>query len=220
MRLTNKHLKPFRLVRQVFELFFKTLKFRKNKTRLIPGNKMKTVVLFSVMVLMSVAPPPSTMNSCHAQADNADEADAKEAIVELLNRYRRAAANSDAKEFFGCFDEHSITFWTDEAERFTLPELKTALAPYFEKGVAWKRTVRDRHVYLGPNQQIGWFEEKTEREGVPMRTTGVVQKTEEGWKIVQSNTAFAIPNGIYPQIVELVRDATEEKNENLDSADK
>ena len=181
---------------------------------------MKKVFLLSHLILMIAVLHQSTINVCYAQTIKNGEADEKKAIVELLTRYRSALANSDAEKFFGCFDENSITFWTDEAERFTLPQLKAVLTPYFDQGQTWKRTVRDRHVYLGPNQQIGWFEEKTERDGVPMRTTGVIQKTEKGWKIVQSNTAFALPNEIYPQIVKLVGNTKEGRNESVKSADK
>lgn len=181
---------------------------------------MKKIYLLSLVVLIIAVLHQSTMNVCHAQTNKDNEDDAKKAIVELLSRYRSALANSDAEEFFGCFAENSITFWTDEAERFTLPQLKAVLKPYFDQGETLKRKVRDRNVYLGPNQQIGWFEEKTKRDGVPMRTTGVVQKTEKGWKIVQSNTAFALPNEIYPQIVKLVGDTSEGKKDNLESADK
>ncbi len=131
-------------------------------------------------------------------------ATAKQEIEAVLIRYQQAAVNADAEAFFGCLHPDGIFFGTDEIERFTFDQLKSTVGPYFERGIGWKRVVKKRHIYVGPNAVVGWFEEVSVRESIPMRATGVVRKTDDGWKIIQQNTSFTIPNEIYPKLSELI----------------
>ena len=172
----------------------------------------RKTILFVFVVLFLVGFHRSTIDVTRAQDAKATD-QAKKSIEKLLVRCRAAAAKADGKEYFACFDTEGIFFGTDPTERFTFPELKAFLGPYFEKGTGWKREVSDRHVYVGSNNQIGWFEEKSKRLDVTMRTTGVVRKTAKGWKIVQYNTSITVPNEIYPQIEELVREADKSKGD-------
>ncbi len=168
------------------------------------GNNMYRKNIFSAFLFLLLLNINLSITTV-AEAQAVKEADeAKASIEKLLVRYRRAAAEANAEEFFGCLDPDGIFFGTDETERFTLSTLKSTFGPYFEKGIGWKREVLERQVYVGPNNQMGWFEEKSKREGMPMRTTGVVRNTDNGWKIIQYNTSFSIPNEIIPQLTELV----------------
>ena len=146
-------------------------------------------------------------------------AEAKVSITELLNSYRQAAADADGEAFFGCLDPDGIFFGTDEKERFTFDQLKATFMPYFKQGIGWKREVLDRRVYVGPGNNIGWFEERSSRQGLgPMRTTGVVLKKGNEWKIVQYNTSFAIPNEIATDVAALIEKLKEAKNAGDDTS--
>ena len=169
---------------------------------------------FLIAILLVGILSQAAMHSASAQS--AESTESKQAIVELLKKCRRAAEHADADAYFGCFDKKGIFFGTDGNERFTLPQLKAFLGPYFAQGIGWKHDVKQRHVYVGPHDEIGWFEEQTERVRIgPMRTTGVVRKTDNGWKIVQYNVAIVIPNEAVEQIVAIIC-----KTEELADADK
>ena len=143
--------------------------------------------------------------------------DAKVAIGKLLDDFRTAAEEADGGKYFGCLHPDSIVLGTDEKERFALPEFKATFEPYFKKGIGWKRVVLERHIYVGPNNLVGWFEEKSRREEAIMRTTGVVRLTDNGWKITMYHTSMPIPNEIFLDVAELVKkakNATSDKNDN------
>ena len=135
----------------------------------------------------------------------AQDTDSKAAIDNLLTRFRQAAADANGEAYFGCLDPEGVFFGTDENERFTYQSLKKTFMPYFEQGVGWKHQVLKRNIYLGPNNQFGWFDEITHREKVGnLRTTGVVRNTENGWKIVQYNVAFVVPNEVATEVAEII----------------
>ena len=65
--------------------------------------------------------------------------------------------------------------------------MREFVEPYFSRGIGWTREVRERRVFVGPGNQVGWFDEISKRvEGVPMRTTGVVRRTDGQWKIADT----------------------------------
>ncbi|MBV19632.1 MAG: hypothetical protein CL870_00845 [Cytophagia bacterium] len=53
----------------------------------------------------------------------------------------------------------------------------------------------NRNIYLNNNKNTAWFDEElsNEKYGV-FRGTGVLIKTDEGWKISQYNLLLPIPN--------------------------
>ena len=127
-------------------------------------------LVFVTLILLGPA-----VDYANAQ-ETTDVAQAKADVEALLVRARQAAAEAKGNEFFDCLDPDGVFFGTDESERFSLAELKATFGPYFDQGIGWKRVVLERQVYVGPNNEIGWFEEKSRRERAPLRTTGVVRK--------------------------------------------
>lgn len=176
----------------------------------------RNTFLLVIAVTLSIGVLQSPRRVANAQTvDRAQES--RQSIVELLTQFRSAAKNADQAQYFGCLAKDGIFFGTDGNERWTFESLKTFLEPYFARGVGWEHQVKQRQVYVGPNDQLGWFEEHSFRENVgPMRTTGVVKKTDEGWKIVQYHVAIVIPNEAVEEVVAAIRQVekeTDTKNE-------
>ncbi|MGI9519604.1 MAG: S41 family peptidase [Pirellulaceae bacterium] len=174
------------------------------------------VLQLILLTLCAAAPSPTALIAQESSSDDA----AKAEIEQMLTRFRQSAAQADSKAYFDCIAPDAILFGTDEAERWTVETHRQFVQPYFDRDIGWSRTIRDRRVYLGADQQFGWFEEISERvEGVPMRTTGVVRKIDGQWKIVQYNTAFAIPNEIVADVSELIRETESNTDEDETSDD-
>jgi len=169
---------------------------------------IRKLFVFLVTAIVLIGGSQSSVTKTSAQSDNA--AQAKASIDQMLTRFRNAAENADGKEYFGCLDKDGIFLGTDEKERFTLETLKATFGPNFEKGMGWKRDIKQRYIFVGPNNQIGWFEEHAQRENLgAMRTTGVVRKTEDGWKIVQYNVSFPVPNEVVNDVAAIIRKSKE-----------
>jgi len=66
--------------------------------------------------------------------------------------------------------------------------------------------VEERHVFLGPGGHVAWFDEDLSNEKYGRcRGTGVLTKTEDGWRISQYNLTIPIPNALAPAVVEMIR---------------
>ncbi len=156
-------------------------------------------------------------NLVSAQANGDDSKIAKQAITKLLGDFRDAAKKADGQAYFNCLAKDGIFFGTDGNERFTVDQLKAFVGPYFDRGIGWEHQINTRRVFVGPNNQVGWFEEQTTRQKVgPMRTTGVVKKTKQGWKIVQYNVAIVVPNDVIEDVVKIIK---QREQKNLGNAD-
>ncbi len=167
---------------------------------------------FSVWALLAIVSPVAfgqiSFGVATAQSVDTD-LESRQAIDDLLTRFRRAAAQADADRYFDCLDGDGIFFGTDGQERFTVEQLKDALQPSFSQGTGWQHKIRQRHIFVGPDSKIGWFDEQSERANFgEMRTTGVVKKTAEGWKIVQYHVALVVPNEAVDEVVAVIRKST------------
>ena len=147
-----------------------------------------------------------------------EETEAREAITELLVRFRTAAAEADAEAYFGCLASDGVFFGTDGRERWDREQLRELLEPYFSQGTGWTHEVRQRHVYLGPGGQVGWFEEQSFRENLgEFRTTGVVRRRDDDWEIVQYHVDLVIPNETIEQVVEIIRQWQDQQSSEPDA---
>lgn len=156
------------------------------------------------LILFSLGIGLFSQQTSLAQQDETNT-DSEEAITNLLIKIRIAAEKADSDKYFSCLAENGIFFGTDPGERYTRDQLKAVLDPYFKKGIGWKHEIKQRHVYVGPNDKIGWFEEQSERDKVgTMRTTGVVMRKANDWVIVQYNVSILVPNEAVEDLVKLV----------------
>jgi len=123
-----------------------------------------------------------------------DDATAQE-VKAVLAEVHLAAAEADAETFFGLLLPEAVFFGTAGGERYTVPQLRAWLEPYFATGIGWTSLPIEQNVTVSPDGSFATFDERLEsaRFG-EMRATGALRRTEAGWRIAQFNTAFPMPN--------------------------
>lgn len=129
----------------------------------------------------------------------------KEAINELINGWHKAAANADFDTFFACMDEEGYYIGTDETEKWSIEEFRTFCKPYFDRGSAWDFKPIERGVYLNEAKDLAWFDEKLDTWMGVCRSSGVVIKSDSGWKIKHYHLSIAVPNDVTNDLIELVK---------------
>ncbi len=115
-------------------------------------------------------------------------------IQRLMDNWHHAAAVADEDVFFGSMTPDAIYLGTDDSERWLRDDMAKWAQPYFDKESAWAFTAKDRELYFANDSQTAWFEERLETWMGPCRGSGVLQKTEDGWKLAHYNLAMLVPN--------------------------
>jgi hypothetical protein len=116
------------------------------------------------------------------------------AINKVLDQWHRAAATADEDAFFGAMTEDGIYLGTDATERWLRDELKEWAKKAFERETAWAFTPSNRAIYFAGDGRTAWFEELLDTWMGTCRGSGVLTKTESGWKIKHYNLAVLVPN--------------------------
>lgn len=115
------------------------------------------------------------------------------AINSTLDQWHQMAAKGD-ENYFNTFTTDGIFLGTDASERWSVEEFKKYAKPSFDKNTGWDFKPYDRQIFFHTDHQLAWFEEKLETWMGPCRGSGVMVKTELGWKLKQYNLAILVPN--------------------------
>ena len=142
------------------------------------------------------------------EAGEAD--DVTTAVAAVLDRLHEAAAEADATAYFALFTDGAVFLGTDVTERWTLPEFRAFAEPYFADGRGWTYEATERHVDVAPDGDIAWFDEILWNETYgTCRGTGVLIRTDAGWRIVQYNLTIPIPNELARELTERIKAAAD-----------
>lgn len=123
-------------------------------------------------------------------------------INQLLDDWHKAAAGADEDAFFGSMTEDCIYIGTDETEKWKRDELRKWSEEFFQRESAWSFEPYDREVYL--KNDVAWFDEKLKTWMGICRASGVLQRTNEGWKLKHYQLSVTIPNDKIKAFIELV----------------
>ena len=136
------------------------------------------------------------------------EADRLRAEVEaLLTDFHAAAAEADGDRYFGCLREDAVILGSAPGERFSVEELRALVLPVFSGGTGWKTIPYEQNVWVSEDGTTAWFDEKLLRESeVDYRTSGVLRRGAEGWKLVQVCGAFPVPDERALELAEELRE--------------
>jgi len=126
------------------------------------------------------------------------------AVNYVMDQWHKAAANADFEAFFACMDEDGYYIGTDESEKWTVKEFKAFCKPYFDRGSAWDFKPFDRGVYVNKKKNIAWIDEKLDTWMGVCRSSGVLVKTKNGWKIKHYQLSVTVPNDIVRDFIQLV----------------
>lgn len=129
------------------------------------------------------APPP-------AAPDLAVE---RTAVDSVLTDLHAAASRADWDRYFALYAPDAVFFGTDASERWDLAEFRG----YASASSGWTYSATERHVFVAADGETAWFDERLHNDAYgECRGTGVLVRGDSGWKIVQYNLAFPIPNDL------------------------
>ena len=141
-------------------------------------------------------------------ADPAAEAE----IGAVLDQLNTASTAADASAYFGLFTPDARFIGTDASERWSLAEFRAYAEPHFARGKGWTYDATARTITIAPIacRCVAWFDEELVNASYGVtRGSGVLRKTESGWKIEQYVLSFAIPNHKADAVVAAVRGASQ-----------
>jgi len=149
---------------------------------------MKKLLIFWVLHTLPLA-------SVHANSAG------ENAVNTVLSTLHQAASDADWHTYFSLYTEDSIYIGTDAKERWN----KSTFKKYVGHSKGWTYTLRTRNITVAPDGTSAWFDEilDSAKYGTS-RGTGVLIRTETGWKVAQYHLTFPLPNtlavGITQQI--------------------
>ncbi len=130
----------------------------------------------------------------------------KQSIEATLDSFHQAAAAAQAKPYFNLLSQDAIFLGTDATERWSKEEFKAFVVPYFSQGKGWLYTPVKRNISVVKRGQVAFFDEILFSESYgTCRGSGLLVKTEQGWKISQYNLSIPMPNGIAKALVKQIK---------------
>jgi ketosteroid isomerase-like protein len=154
-----------------------------------------TVFLFSFLGLAACA-APTPPSQTRAQNQKAAEA--------TLVQFYEAAAKADFNSFIATFSKSAKFYGTDATELWPYEEFGPNIKKSFATNGGWDFDLKERHITLSQNGNVAWFAELTHFNNTDylLRPTGVMQKEDGAWKIVQIVMSIPIPNLLYPAVLQ------------------
>ncbi|HWW12197.1 MAG TPA: nuclear transport factor 2 family protein [Brevundimonas sp.] len=149
-----------------------------------------------IAALMLTAAPQTAPEPAEAQ------------IGHVLDQLNVASTAADAPAYFALFTPDARFIGTDATERWSLPEFRAYVEPYFSRGRGWTYVPRERVITIAPItcRCVAWFDEVLDNASYGVtRGSGVLRLTEDGWKIEQYVLSFTVPNDRARAVVEAIK---------------
>jgi len=122
----------------------------------------------------------------------------------VLDAWHAAAARADEDTYFDHLADDAVFLGTDMTERWDKKAFRAYAHPHFAKGKAWTFHVSRRAGASDGKGEYAWFDEDLGTQMGPARGSGVLRRTNAGWKIVQYNLALTVPNDRMKEVRELL----------------
>lgn len=135
-----------------------------------------------------------------------DPAEAEVAAV--LDRLNQASSTADEATYWSLFTPDARYVGTDATEHWDMAAFKAFAEPWFQRDTAWSFPATERFITIADIdcRCIAWFEEKLSSAHYgETRGSGVMRKTDDGWKIEQYVLSFAVPNDRSDAVVAVIR---------------
>jgi hypothetical protein len=132
-----------------------------------------------------------------------NESEEKQQINTTLDAWHKAAAEANAKVYFGMMTDDAIYIGTDATENWDLKAFKAFAKPYFDRGKAWNFKALERHIYFDKSGKLAWFDELLNTQMKICRGSGVLVKIGKEWKIKHYVLSMTIPNEKTNEVVKI-----------------
>lgn len=131
-------------------------------------------------------------------------ANEKEHVNRTLDAWHKAAAEANAKVYFGMMTEDAIFIGTDPTENWDKKAFQAFAKPYFDRGKAWNFKAIERHIYFDKSGKLAWFDELLDTQMKICRGSGVLIKVGNEWKIKHYVLSMTIPNENTDEVVKII----------------
>jgi ketosteroid isomerase-like protein len=130
------------------------------------------------------------------------------AVSKVLDAFHAAASRADEEAYFALLAPNAVFLGTDATERWDKAAFRAFAHPHFAQGKGWTFTPRDRHVDFSRDGRVAWFDELLDSASYgECRGSGVLEKVDGGWKIVQYHLTIPMPNDLAKEFVARIREA-------------
>ncbi len=136
------------------------------------------------------------------------------AIEAVLDDFHNAAANGDKDRYLKHLTDDAVFMGTDEMERWPKdPNFTDYVNARFQNGRGWEYRSVERHVSIGDDFDVAWFDEVvfSETNG-RFRGTGVLVRESNAWKIAHYAMSFLIFNENWEEVIAITRRTAQEKS--------
>jgi hypothetical protein len=154
---------------------------------------MKKILFFALTLLLF-----SSFTS-YTNSENKEQ----EQITIVLDNWHKAAADANAKLYFGALTDDAVFIGTDATENWNKKEFEAFAKPYFDKGKAWDFKPLERHIYLSKDQKTAWFDELLDTWMKVCRGSGVMVKVGNEWKIQHYVLSMTVPNDNTNEVIKI-----------------
>ncbi|MBE2281766.1 MAG: nuclear transport factor 2 family protein [Ignavibacteriaceae bacterium] len=120
-----------------------------------------------------------------------------------IEKWHYSAANADFAGYFSFLDDDAIFIGTDASELWKKKEFMDFAKPYFDRGTAWDFKKISRNIYYEGN--FAWFDEYLDTWMGVCAGSGVLMKTNKGWKLKHYQLSVTVPNDIITDFIDLVK---------------
>ena len=153
--------------------------------------------LLMILISLFLTSAPAAAEPVSLQIEGEQRDSHRAAIERLLDGLHRAAAESDAQDYFARYTEEAVFLGTDASERWSIAEFKAYAAEPFAEGRGWRYDVVSRHLVPTGNPEIYGFDEVLSNEKLGLcRGSGLVVFDGERWRVAQYVLSMLIPNAI------------------------
>lgn len=156
------------------------------------------IVIFIVMF--------SACENKKANPENTNAIAEKEAINTMLNAWHKSASEASYDSYFMSMAKASVFIGTDASENWNKKDFKVFSKPFFDRGEAWDFKSLERNVYIADEGKTAWFDELLDTWMGVCRGSGVLVKTEDGWKIEHYVLSVTIPNEDIDAVIAIKKD--------------
>lgn len=130
------------------------------------------------------------------------------AIERTLDAFHAAAAKADEAAYFDLMAPGFVFLGTDATERWEKEAFRGFARPYFSQGKGWTFTPRQRHIDFAAGGAVAYFDELLDSASYgECRGSGVLARTDSGWKLLQYHLTIPIPNHLAKEFVARIRAA-------------
>ena len=90
------------------------------------------------------------------------------------------------------------------SERWNREEMRVWAKPYFDRGTAWSFTAKSRNISISKDGDIAWADEVLDTWMGDCRSTAILVKKDQDWKIKYFHVAIAVPNDAVDGYLKLI----------------